>query len=412
MLRRLKFGNFKAWEHVDLELGMVTGLFGTNSAGKSSLLQFLLLLKQTRDATDRALVLNFGDSLDLVNLGAFKEAVHQHALGEAISWTLDWRVLEKISLKSGLKFRRFPASDSIRMECEIGLVDERLQTHSLEYGLGGAVFKIWRENANAVSLEIRDGDVTVISGQSNIGKFISNKTYMFPDQVKRRFQKIDSLGRFELEFEKLMDSIYYLGPLRDYPQREYRWSGSSPSDVGRRGERVIEAILAATRNGEKRRLGFRRQLLPFQEVIAKRLQDLGLVFDFGLREIREGTGLYETMLKTTEFSVPTALTDVGFGVSQVLPALVLLYYVPQGSVVLMEQPEIHLHPAAQSGLADIMLEVATSRKVQIIVETHSEHLMRRLRAASGGRESAIKLGKIIFGFRRPREGEGHGFSVE
>ena len=44
----------------------------------------------------------------------------------------------------------------------------------------------------------------------------------------------------------------------------------------------------------------------------------------------------------------------------------------------MEQPEIHLHPAVQSGLADVMLKVATTRNVQIVVESHSEHLMRRL----------------------------------
>lgn len=72
------------------------------------------------------------------------------------------------------------------------------------------------------------------------------------------------------------------------------------------------------------------------------------------------------------------MTDVGFGVSQILPALVLLYYVPEGATVVMEQPEIHLHPAVQSGLADVMLNVSQARNVQIIVESHSEHLLRRL----------------------------------
>ena len=54
MLTRLKLDNFKAWRRADLKFGRVTGFFGTNSAGKSSLLQLLLLLKQTRNATDRA----------------------------------------------------------------------------------------------------------------------------------------------------------------------------------------------------------------------------------------------------------------------------------------------------------------------------------------------------------------------
>jgi recombinational DNA repair ATPase RecF len=55
MLRRLVFTNFKTWEKVEIEFGQVTGLFGTNSSGKTSLIQFLLMLKQTKEATDRAL---------------------------------------------------------------------------------------------------------------------------------------------------------------------------------------------------------------------------------------------------------------------------------------------------------------------------------------------------------------------
>ena len=55
MLNRLKIVNFKAWREADLRFGKVTGFFGTNSTGKSSLLQLLLLLKQTRNATDRGL---------------------------------------------------------------------------------------------------------------------------------------------------------------------------------------------------------------------------------------------------------------------------------------------------------------------------------------------------------------------
>ncbi len=60
----------------------------------------------------------------------------------------------------------------------------------------------------------------------------------------------------------------------------------------------------------------------------------------------------------------------------------------------MEQPEIHLHPAVQSGLADVMLNVAEARNVQVIVESHSEHFMRRLqRRVAEGTASAedVKL---------------------
>jgi predicted ATPase len=72
------------------------------------------------------------------------------------------------------------------------------------------------------------------------------------------------------------------------------------------------------------------------------------------------------------------LTDVGFGVSQVLPVVTLLQYVPRRSTVILEQPEIHLHPLAQANLADVIINAAIHRGVQVIVESHSEHLLLRL----------------------------------
>ena len=135
--------------------------------------------------------------------------------------------------------------------------------------------------------------------------------------------------------------------------------------------------------------------LEFQEIIAYWLEYLDLIEYFYLDEI-EGTNLHRVMVKTPSSEVLTPLTDVGFGVSQVLPALVLLYYVPEGSTVLMEQPEIHLHPAVQSGLADVMINVSAARNVQIIVESHSEHLMRRLQRRVAEREADSKDVKLYF----------------
>jgi len=58
MLRRLTFENFKSWPNADIRFGDITGFFGTNSSGKTGLLQLLLLLKQTKDATDRSIALD------------------------------------------------------------------------------------------------------------------------------------------------------------------------------------------------------------------------------------------------------------------------------------------------------------------------------------------------------------------
>ncbi len=72
------------------------------------------------------------------------------------------------------------------------------------------------------------------------------------------------------------------------------------------------------------------------------------------------------------------LKDVGIGVSQVLPVLVIAYFAPENSTIILEEPEIHLHPLAQVELAELFVEVSKTRKIQFLVETHSEHLFRRL----------------------------------
>ena len=384
MLNRLKLENFKAWREADLTFGKVTGFFGTNSAGKSSLLHLLLLLKQTRNATDRGIVLDFGGPGHMVNLGSFEDAVYKHDKSQAIGWLLDWTLPGTLAIHDPLEpsTAALFEGNSIQTRCEVGLRSKRLWPRALEYRF--ADVKFWLQpkagsKKERFELATDSSEFGFVRNQGRPWPLPSPvKSYMFPSEAKSYFQNSGFLGDFELAYENLMDSIYYLGPLREHPRREYHWAGASPEDIGERGERTMDAMLAATVRKETRSLGYRMRRRPFQEMIAYWLHELGLIREFEIKEIARGTNLYRARVKTSALAATTSLTDVGFGVSQVLPVLVLLYYVPEGSTVLMEQPEIHLHPAVQSGLADVMLNVADVRNVQIVVESHSEHLMRRL----------------------------------
>jgi predicted ATPase len=71
------------------------------------------------------------------------------------------------------------------------------------------------------------------------------------------------------------------------------------------------------------------------------------------------------------------IADIGFGFSQIFPIVVQGLFMPKGHVLLLEQPEIHLHPALQMKLGDFLIALVLSGK-QIIVETHSEHIINRL----------------------------------
>ena len=394
MLDKLKVTNFKAWRELDITLGKVTGLFGTNSSGKSSVLQFLLMLKQTKNATDRGFVLDFGGPGELVNLGSFRDVAYGHDDETQMDWTLDWTSpgLLKIEDPGGRRGDVLVQGRRLEMKCQVGVRRGQLRANSLIYRLGGATFALKPESKGATKFRLTANDCGGFRFVRNQGRPWALpgpvKTHILSHQARNYFQNAEFLNKFEIEYEHLMDNIFYLGPLREYPQREYRWSGIQPVDVGPRGERTVDAILAATAKGEKRNLGFRKRKKPFQGMIAHWLREIGLIYTFDVNEIATGSQLYQARVKKDRGSPETMLTDVGFGVSQVLPALVLLYYVPEGSTVLMEQPEIHLHPFAQSGLADVILTVARTRNVQVIVESHSEHLLRRFqrRVAEGEME--------------------------
>lgn len=381
MLKRLEVSNFKVWNELRLPLGRVTGLFGGNSSGKSSILQFLLMLKQTKNASDRGVVLHFGDRGrgDFVELGGFRDIVHRGDASQAIEWTLEWKHDRmKIGDPQGSRREMLYDFDCLATQCAVHMYGDAPRAYILKYDFRSGGFAVTAQE---------DSPKYALHG--NGYPFLRNpgrpwelpgpvKTHLFPDQAKTYYQNTGFLSVFETEYEKLMDRIHYLGPLRETPRREYFWSGTSPHDTGVRGERTIEAILSATKKGETRNLAPRKWHKTFQDMIAYWLDQLGLASEFGVKEIASESNLYRAAVKKDDASKEAVLPDVGFGVSQVLPALVLLYYVPRGSIVLMEQPEIHLHPSAQGGLADAILSAAHARDLQVIVESHSEHLLRRL----------------------------------
>ena len=96
------------------------------------------------------------------------------------------------------------------------------------------------------------------------------------------------------------------------------------------------------------------------------------------------------------------ITDVGFGVSQVLPVIVECFYVPRRSIVIFEQPEIHLHPRVQADLADLFVDAiraregGTTRECQFIIESHSEHFLRRLQRRIAEGQLAQKDAALYF----------------
>jgi predicted ATPase len=390
MLTRLAFQNFKSWQDTgDIRLAPITALFGSNSSGKSSVLQMLLLLKQTAESPDRAQVLNLGDDRSLVDLGTFQDVLFKHDLKDPLQVSLAWTLSRSLEIadperQSGALFKGHTIDFSTCIEWQA----------NGEPGLGRAVVKEmnYRFTDKTFGMKQTAGkalEYDLFASPPKSFKFIRTqgrpwklpspvKCYGFPDQVRAYYQNASFLSDLELRFEELFANIFYLGPLREYPKRQYSWAGAQPADMGRRGERVVDALLASRESGAKLSRGKGKKRLTVEQRVAEWLQKLGLIDSFHVRPITEDGRLFQVWVRRDPAAAEVLITDVGFGVSQILPVLTLCYYAPEGSTILLEQPEIHLHPKVQAGLADVLVDAMKTRGVQIILESHSEHLLRRL----------------------------------
>lgn len=386
MIRKISAFNFKSWEKTgDIRLAPITGLFGSNSSGKTSILQLFLMLKQTAESADRSQVLNLGDKGSLVELGTFRDVLFNHAETNALKYALMWDLAEKLMVEDPER------KGSILFEGKSlafgAVVDEngsgRMSVDKLDYYFSGQLFGMKRKTKDKYDLcnEKKDSQESFrfVRTPGRAWELPApTKCYGFPDQVKAYYQNAAFLADLELAFENLFGRVFYLGPLREYPKREYTWAGAQPADMGRRGEKVVDALLASRDRKERISRGKGRKGYTVEEYVAHWLKELKLIHSFSVEPIKEGSNLYQVWVQKSPASAKVLITDVGFGVSQILPVLTLCYYVPEGSTVLMEQPEIHLHPSVQAGLADVFIDAIKTRKIQIILESHSEHLLKRL----------------------------------
>lgn len=180
------------------------------------------------------------------------------------------------------------------------------------------------------------------------------------------------------------DKLYYLGPLREDPRVMYAMPPiPGQIDVGLKGE-YTAAILdeCASRKvacpvpptGVHKKWDVKEMFLA--EAVQLWLQRMGLA-DATSTSHTSKVG-YRLTVKEAQSNRDMDLKSVGVGVSQVLPILVMTLLAPSGGIIVVEQPEVHLHPKVQSVLGDFFLGVAHTQK-QCIVETHSEHMINRLR---------------------------------
>lgn len=391
MLKTLRIQNFKGWKDTgEIKFAPITLFFGANSSGKSSIGQFLMMLKQTVESTDRKRTIYTGDEESDVNLGSYKNITYMHDSQNELSFDYSWEPVEKLQLFHSGKLKDKKVQE-FQFHCHLG-TDPKDNPYLRDFS-----YQLSTEDHQKINFSLQRSEdpknfgYDLVDGENCQFKrfkgrpWKTNSTlhfYGIPQDLLNYYQNVDFLTDINLQQERLFSNFFYLGPIRQAPSYLYSWSGYEPVEVGKAGKDTIAALLAGNS---------RKYVLPdhpktsktLQHVIAESLQQMGLIDKFEVHPISKAHQQYEVKIATKGSSELVNLPDVGFGISQILPVITELFYVPQNSVIIIEQPELHLHPKAQAELADIMIAAINAhenhldRNIQLLIETHSEHFLRR-----------------------------------
>ena len=422
MIQSVHIDGAKAFaDPTDVPCRPITVLTGSNSCGKSSVIQAVLLLKQLATLPGRSSTLVRLNG-PIVAQGTFSDWSTDHK-GRPFSIGLDLDqgavsaalrvVLEKGGSSAGdarlrdvaWSVRTAEASysaeyavkstEALASELEAAL-DPSAQTHSerspspsmrtsktLPYH---ARFTV----AGGADVRADADGIASLEGLSPSALRIPSGPIR-PESLMQRLAAEAGMAQSavvnESDLTSQMQRIFHLGPLRDEPRMIYTGHRAIDTwDVGVRGERaavvlaefgdeVVDAPMSSLERGT--------QGLRLAEAVAAWAMRIGVASDVLVeRATRFGTELRVRAAwsadRANDTGVHADLLNVGIGVSQVLPLLVLCLGAPPGSTVLLEQPELHLHPAVQSRLGDFFAACALSGR-QVVLETHSEHIINRLR---------------------------------
>lgn len=379
MFSQLHLTNFRSFKDSgDVPLGRLNVLIGANSSGKSSFLYSLMLLKQTLEDPNLENVLVTDGRM--VSMGGFADLAFGHTSfdGIGLSLTLDPAFVREnarvypASMEDSKEAEKLaPSKIDLLFECNRRNKQFFLKNFSLtsRHGLnliGGNC------NANGKPKSVNSVLLPNLKPSSiTLSHFLPN-IWMKRSTNRTTFDLYRILSENRFIWEKAFKEAMHIGPVRSTIQMHYTVTGESPTSVGARGENLLAVLF------QDQRLSSRRRKLLLAKLNKWLEGHFGFVKDIKLEPLTKGRNVYALTGLDPSTGVRVNLSQVGFGVSQTAPIIVQGFLSVPNSCLIIEQPEIHLHPAAQADLGDLFIDIIKDRK-QLFVETHSEHLILRIR---------------------------------
>lgn len=413
---KVSIENFKSIEKLDnLEIKPISILTGANSIGKTSFIQFILMIKQTLESDFDESQTNLKLNKPYVDLGKFDNIITDNNVQRKLMFKFSFEAKE-LNLYTKRELKRFKYVADYRVEifyslkkinkkiiidtCRISLKQTKKEDYliiklsdSVNYEChcnNSDIF--FRNNSFEQNINFDKNDIK-IKGQIKFNNLKPHSLYTNNNYLQKSmfhfimFSRLTNSIFNELKF--YFNKISYIGPLRDEPHKYYFSDDEIGKSIGLKGEFAVQILQREAKDKHKVNKFIETDYekidtLKFKETNIQLINSVRywICNIFGMaKSIRTNSFDGNAMTKIfmlTENDKKIPITHVGFGICQVLPIVIQGLRMAEGEMLILEQPEIHLHPNVQAKLFDFLYSLSKQNKF-IIIETHSDHLITRMR---------------------------------
>lgn len=374
MIKRLRIKNYRAFEFLDIPLTKINVFFGPNNAGKSSVLSAVNILSQTCDSPDHDIPLLYDGKF--ADYGTYYDLVYKNDVTRDIVFYLEFPIkkfsgelIDYAGMEITYHYRPRRRETVVRSTKIYWPVDNMLiSTEIAEKGRNQLIKMVSGEFKGCTTGPKSSGSII-------LDHFIPYVTYEKTVKIPRRLDML--ISRISRNLRRQMGSVIYVCPFRAPPERSYKFSGETPSDIGKRGDKAFHIIVADEMQRKAKRLNV-------IDEISKWLRDAEFAKEIYVNRYSERD--FEVSLHNYITGEVENIVDVGYGCSQVVPILVAGYTAREGSILLMEQPELHLHPKAEAEIGSFLKDIVEKKDVQLFIESHGVHLLIRLQRHVASRQ--------------------------
>ena len=368
----LYFNNFRGFKETFLPLKNMNFFVGENSTGKTSVLKLIKLL------SEKILLGNIDFNIGNVELGYFSEIANYgkkhfeigfHNEKDAIPITaIKLLFIEKeglpflqniclinsyVNLEVRIEKDEFFHFDQYKYNCRYELYEPRFVSETKKE----AFFATWIKNNN-----LKDNSYELNGHIENPESFFFDLEYSILPRIRN--DMYSSVG-----YAEFLGEIAWLAPIRTEPRRTYDNYKKTFNPDGSHTPYILKDLIGNDKNNNRK------------FIVEKTIEMFGT--ESGLFDKIEIAAFEKSETSPFEIRIflnghPLKITNVGYGISQILPLITEVIARPENSWFAIQQPEIHLHPKAQAAFGDFIFSFAVEKK-NFIIETHSDYMIDRFR---------------------------------